>query len=66
VKTEKTGEVIFELRLPDGLRPSGAPMTYLTQGSQYIVLAASATTKAAGIDRAGELLAFTVPGSDNQ
>jgi quinoprotein glucose dehydrogenase len=63
---KKTGEVVYELRLPDGLRPSGVPMTYMVRGRQFIALAASATTRAAGIDRAGELLAFALPDAGTQ
>jgi quinoprotein glucose dehydrogenase len=59
---KKTGEVISELKLPDDLRPSGIPMTYMIQGRQYILVAASATKKAAGVDRAGELLVFALSG----
>jgi hypothetical protein len=55
------GDVIAELKLPDDLRPGGVPMTYMIQGKQYIVVAASATMKAAGVERAGELLAYTLP-----
>ena len=59
---KKTGEVIWELKLPDDLRPSGIPMTYMIQGRQYLLVAASATKKAAGVDRAGELLVFALSG----
>jgi quinoprotein glucose dehydrogenase len=62
---KKTGEVIWELKLPDDLRPSGVPMTYMIQGKQYLLVAASATMRAAGVDRAGELLVFALPGPAN-
>jgi hypothetical protein len=58
---KKTGEVVWELKLADDLRPAGVPMTYAIQGKQYLVVAASATMKAAGMERAGELLAYTLP-----
>jgi hypothetical protein len=38
----------------------------MAQGRQYIIVAASATMRAAGIDRAGELLAFALPDAGNQ
>jgi quinoprotein glucose dehydrogenase len=62
---KKTGEAVWELKLPDDLRPSGIPMTYMVQGKQYLLVAASATTRAAGVERAGELLVFALPGSAN-
>jgi glucose dehydrogenase len=62
---KKTGEVIWELKLPDDLRPSGIPMTYMVRGKQYLLVAASATMRAAGVDRPGELLVFALPGAAN-
>jgi len=60
---KKTGEVIWELKLPDDLRPSGVPMTYMVRGKQYLLVAASATARATGVDRPGELLIFALPGN---
>ena len=48
-----TGEVVWETELPAGV--SGAPMTYLHQGRQYIVMALS------GTDFENELLALALP-----
>jgi quinoprotein glucose dehydrogenase len=62
---KKTGEVIWELKLPDDLRPSGIPMTYMIEGRQYLLVAASATKRAAGVERPGELLVFALPGGAN-
>ncbi len=47
------GEVVWEMELPAGV--SGAPMTYLHEGRQYIVMAISGT----GFE--GELLALALP-----
>ncbi len=49
------GEVVRELDLPAGV--SGAPMTYLHEGRQYIVMAIS------GVGFEGELLALALPES---
>ena len=49
------GEVVWEMDLPAGV--SGAPMTYLHEGRQYIVMAISGT----GFE--GELLALALPGA---
>ncbi len=48
-----TGEIIAELRLPE--RASGAPMTYLHDGRQYIVIAV------ASADFPAELVALALP-----
>ena len=48
-----TGEVVWETELPAGV--SGAPMTYLHEGRQYIVMALS------GTDFENELLALALP-----
>ncbi len=50
---KSTGEVVREMELPAGV--SGAPMTYLHEGRQYIVMAIS------GTDFEGELLALALP-----
>jgi quinoprotein glucose dehydrogenase len=50
---KKTGEVGWEMELPAGT--TGAPMTYMHNGKQYIVVA----TGWAGV--AGELIALAVP-----
>ena len=47
------GEAVWELDLPAGV--SGAPMTYLHEGRQYIVMAIS------GVGFEGELLALALP-----
>jgi quinoprotein glucose dehydrogenase len=57
---KKTGELIYEFKLPDGLRPTGSPMTYLTGGKQYIVVAAGAAPPGTKESRPGELIALTV------
>ena len=49
------GEAVWELDLPAGV--SGAPMTYLHEGRQYIVMAIS------GVGFEGELLALALPES---
>ena len=48
-----TGAVVWQTELPAGT--SGAPMTYLADGKQYVVVAVS--------DRGheGELVAFALP-----
>jgi quinoprotein glucose dehydrogenase len=50
---KRTGKVVAELRLPAGA--TGAPMTYLHDGRQYIVVAV------ADEDHAPELVAFSTP-----
>jgi hypothetical protein len=40
-------------------------MTYMIQGKQYLLMAASATKRAAGVERAGELLVFALSGAAN-
>ena len=50
---KKTGAVVWETELPAGV--SGAPMTYLAGGKQYIVLPISED------DHPGELVAFALP-----
>ena len=47
-----TGRVLWQTELPAGT--SGAPMTYMHDGTQYVVVAVSAR------DRDGELIAFAV------
>jgi quinoprotein glucose dehydrogenase len=59
---KKTGEVVYQLRLPDGLRPTGIPMTYMVNGNQYIVVAAGIQPPAARETRAGELICFSLVG----
>jgi quinoprotein glucose dehydrogenase len=56
-----TGALIHQLKLPDDLRPTGIPMTYLVAGKQYIVVAAGLAPPAARETRAGELIALTLP-----
>ena len=58
---KKTGEVILEYLLPDGLRPTGVPMTYMVGGKQYIVVASGAAPPATTESVPGELLALTLP-----
>ncbi len=53
-----TGEVVWETELPAGV--SGAPMTYLHEGRQYIVMAIS------GTELEGELLALALPAADDE
>lgn len=60
VADKKTGDLITEIAMPDGLRPSGIPMTYQANGKQYIVVAGSATRRAAGVELPGELVAFSL------
>ena len=50
-----------EYRLPDDLRPTGSPMTYLAGGKQYIVVAAGIAPPATRETRAGELVALSLP-----
>jgi AhpD family alkylhydroperoxidase len=51
-----TGAVIAEVELPS--KASGAPMTYLHEGRQYIVIAVATR------DHPAELVALALPGSD--
>jgi glucose dehydrogenase len=48
-----TGEIVWEMELPAGV--SNAPMTYMANGKQYIVVAVS------GNDHPGELIALALP-----
>ncbi len=48
-----TGEVVWEMELPGGT--TGAPMTYMDDGTQYIVVAVGWE------DLPGELVALAVP-----
>ena len=48
-----TGKVRWQTELPAGT--SGAPMTYMANGKQYVVAAVSDR------DHEGELIAFTLP-----
>ena len=48
-----TGEVVWEQELPGGT--TGAPMTYLHEGKQYIVVAIGA------VDHPSEFVAFSLP-----
>ena len=50
---KETGEVVWEMRLPAGT--TGAPMTYMHEGRQYIVVAVT------GRDMAGEFVALSLP-----
>ena len=56
-----TGEVVFEYALPDGLRPTAVPMTYLIDGQQFIVIAAGASPPATTESLPAELVALTLP-----
>lgn len=58
---KKTGEVIFEFRLPNDLRPTGSPMTYMAGDKQYIVVAAGLAPPATKESAAGELIALALP-----
>ena len=58
---KQTGDVIFEYDLPDGLRPTGVPITYMLNGKQYIALFASASPPATTYRLPGELVALTLP-----
>ncbi|HEX4997946.1 MAG TPA: pyrroloquinoline quinone-dependent dehydrogenase [Terriglobia bacterium] len=40
---KKTGKVLWETRIPTGGSQSGLPMTYMLNGRQYVVFAASGT-----------------------
>jgi quinoprotein glucose dehydrogenase len=59
---KKTGDVIYQLHLPDDLRPTGVPMTYMVNGNQYIVFAAGIQPPATRETKAGELIAFSLVG----
>jgi quinoprotein glucose dehydrogenase len=48
-----TGEVVWELELPAGV--TGAPISYMFEGKQYIVVAIS------GRKHPGEFVAFSLP-----
>ena len=48
-----TGEVVWEVELPAGV--TGAPITYMFEGKQYIVVAIS------GRKHPGEFVAFSLP-----
>jgi quinoprotein glucose dehydrogenase len=50
---KKNGKIAWELELPGGT--SGAPMTYMVNGKQYIVVAVSSRTMP------GELMALALP-----
>ena len=50
---KKTGAIVWEMALPAGT--SGAPMTYMHNGRQYIVVAVS------GRQAPGELIALALP-----
>ena len=56
-----TGAVIFEYELPDGLRPTAVPMTYLVDDRQFIVVAAGASPPGARMSVPAELLALALP-----
>jgi glucose dehydrogenase len=58
---KKTGEVTFEYKLPDGLRPTAIPMTYMIGDEQYIVVAAGAGPPATRESHPEELVALTLP-----
>ena len=51
-----TGEVVWEIELPGGT--SGAPMTYMVEGRQYIVATVGWN------DMASELIALALPNHD--
>jgi quinoprotein glucose dehydrogenase len=48
-----TGDVVWEVELPAGV--TGAPITYMFEGKQYIVVAIS------GRKHPGEFVAFSLP-----
>ena len=48
-----TGAVVWEMELPAGT--TGAPITYMAQGKQFIVVAIS------GVDHPGEFVALSLP-----
>jgi quinoprotein glucose dehydrogenase len=50
---KKTGAIVWEMEMPAGV--SNAPMTYMADGRQYIVVAVS------GRQYPGELLALSLP-----
>ena len=50
---KKTGQVVHEMALP--AMTTGVPMTYMTGGKQYIVVAVG------GAAYSGEYIAFTLP-----
>ena len=50
---KKTGRIVWEMELPGGT--SGAPMTYMVNGKQYIVVAI------VWRDMPGELIALALP-----
>ena len=50
---KKSGKIVWEMELPAGT--TGAPMTYLANGKQYIVVAVG------GSNIPGELIALALP-----
>jgi glucose dehydrogenase len=50
---KKTGDVVWQMELSHGA--TGAPMTYLHEGRQYIVLPLG------GVDQKSELVALALP-----
>ena len=50
---KQTGNVVWEMELPSGT--TGAPMTYMHDGRQYIVVAVT------GRDAPGEFVALSLP-----
>ena len=50
---KRTGNVLWEVELPGGT--TGAPMTYMHQGTQYVVVAVE------GIDEPAQWMAFSLP-----
>ena len=50
---KRTGRVLWQIELPAGT--SGAPMTYMYEGKQYVAVAVS------DLDHEGELVAFSLP-----
>jgi quinoprotein glucose dehydrogenase len=48
-----TGAILWEMELPAGV--TGAPMTYLFEGKQYVVMATGSR------DGGGELVALSLP-----
>ena len=53
---KKTGEILWETRIPTAGPQSGLPMTYLHGGRQYIVFAASSTAGGSA-----QLVAYALP-----
>ena len=53
---KKTGEILWETRIPTGGPQSGLPMTYMLNGRQYIAFAASAATGGSA-----QLVAYALP-----